>query len=229
MIGLFRFSLLLASILSLIYLDYPLPNSSLATYPDVDCFKSYRDSLRALELKSLSEESYSYTQYLETESAYHLVYHRKGLANNSQQELGISAISVSDTTIRLFLLQVDRESWLRIDSLDLFIDGFSPAMFHAVYSDYNQDGIEDLRFVFSQSMSVAYSYGPVVLIGAQNKPLTLLANSDQIPNLQVKDGKIISITYNHPGHESRSYKRRISYAIIAERLQALDTSLTYLD
>lgn len=190
-------------------------------------FNIYLDTLHQVELKSLKNDSLEFSQFYEVNDTPNLIYHEKGKINTGNSKFGLSVYSVNNTTIRVKLLKSSQNQLQKCDSLDLFNVSFSPAMFYPVYSDFNQNGINDILLIFSQSMSVAYNHGYLILFSEKTEKLTLVENSFDIPNLEVANGKIISVTYNHPGHEPIKYMKTDEYAILENKLVLIKSDKKY--
>lgn len=192
-----------------------------------DTFSIHIDSLHQVELKGLEIDSFEFSKFYEANNSYHLIYHEKGKIKTDDYQFGLSVYSVNDTTIRVNLLKPLKKQWIKCDSLNLFNVNFSPVMFIPQYSDFNQNGINDILLIFSQSMSVVYSHGYLILFSEKTEKLTLIKNSLDIPNLEIINGKIISVTHNHPGHESKEYKQTDEYEISENKLVLIKSDKKY--
>ena len=178
----------------------------------IDTVSLYLDTLKLIQNQSLKTDTFSFTQFYDLSNSYNLLYHRFGKTGN----LGISAYSTNDSTIKVDLLKKSKNNWITLDTKKIRGVRFSPAMFHPIYQDFNGDGMNDILFSFYQSMSVAYDHGYLVLIS--NNKLNLIQNSIKIPNLEFSKGIITSITYNHPGHEPKYYKQIDEYIVKGDSL-----------
>lgn len=192
-----------------------------------DTFSIYIDTLHQVELKALKNDSFKFSQFYEVNSSSNLIYHEKGKINTDNSQFGLSLYSVNDTTIRVELLKSLQNQWQKCDSLNLFNVSFSPAMFYPVYFDFNQNGINDILLIFSQSMSVAYNHGYLILFSEETEKLILMENSFDIPNLEVVNNKIVSVTYNHPGHEPKEYEKTDEYEIKENELILVKSNKKY--
>lgn len=192
-----------------------------------DTFSIYIDTLHKFEIKGLKINNFEFSQFYDVNKSPNLIYHEKGKINTINSQFGVSVYTVNDTTIRVDLLKSLQNEWLKCDSLNLFNVSFSPAMFYPVYSDFNKNGINDILLIFSQSMSVSYSHGYLILFSEKTEKLTLIENSFNIPNLEVANSKIISVTYNHPGHEPKEYIKTDEYEILENKLVLVKSDKKY--
>lgn len=188
-----------------------------------DSFQLYRDSLDAIEKISLKKDSMSFMQLFDVRDSFNLIYHEYGKTETGTQSYSVSIHSLSNTKIRVRLLLKQSEAWQAIDSITLQDIKFSPAYFTPHYDDYNQDGLNDIYLVFYNSMSVAYSYGHLILISKEEGRLIPVKESLNIPNLFVENGKIESVTYNHPGHETTKYRKTNYYKLDEDELVLIDS------
>lgn len=192
-----------------------------------DTFCIYIDTLHQVELKSLKNDNLKFSQFYEVNSTPKLIYHEKGKINTDNSQFGLSVYSVNDTTIRVELLKSSQNEWQKCDSLNLFNVSFSPAMFYPLYYDFNKSGINDILLIFSQSMSVAYSHGHLILFSEEYEKLTLIENSFDIPNLGVANNKIVSVTYNHQGNKIKEYEKTDEYEILENTLILVKSNKKY--
>lgn len=198
-----------------------------ASKQPIDTFSIYIDTLNQIEQKSLHFEAFKFYQFYDSENSHNLIYHETGKIKIEDRQYGLSIFSINDTTISVKLLKKHLSKWITCDSINLHDIHFSPVMFNPVYSDFNQNGVNDILLIFYQSMSVAYNYGYLVLFSKETEKLILLQNSIDIPNLEVLNKKIISITRNHPGHELKEYIKTDEYEISENQLMLVNSNKKY--
>lgn len=208
-------------------------NIEKSTHTSIDNSKNprielYRDTLSTIENRGLKMDSLEFKQFY-CNATCNLFYHKSGKLFLNEVKNGISLYSISDTVIRLNLLQENDRKWCKMDSVDLHISSFSPAFFSIYFDDYNLDGIKDLYVVFYQSMSVAYSYGYLITVIDHAEQLNLIEESIDIPNLFMNNNKMESVTYNHPGHETASYRKTEEYKLLHNELVIYKTNTKYLE
>lgn len=192
-----------------------------------DTFLLYQDSLNIVEMASLEQDSMTYTHYFETEKSYNLIYHEKGKLTSTKHTYALSIHSKNDTTLLVRLLKENSSQWIVQDSLELKNIQFSPAYFSSTYTDYNADGTNDVYFVFYHSMGISYSYGYIILISKRKNTLTLIENTLDIPNLEIRNGKITSITYSHPNNDFTSFTKTETFKIKGNMLKLTSSKKQY--
>lgn len=191
-------------------------------------FEQYQDTLSMLEGVSFITDSFQDIRYFDTEESCNLMFHETGEIVTKKADYSISMHSINDDHILVRLLKKSKLNWKICDSLILTDIRFSPSSFSRSYCDFNKDGLKDIIVNFYRSMSVAYSYGYIILVSPdKEEKLRLIKNSIKIPNLECKQGKIISITYNHPGHEPKDYTKVETFEIEGDVLKRIHSKKTY--
>lgn len=76
-------------------------------------------------------------------------------------------------------------------------------------------------------MGISYSYGHLILISEKKNRLKLIENAIDIPSLQVKDGKIISVTYSHPNNDFTEFVKTETFAIKGKRLKLMSSKKVF--
>lgn len=209
-------------------IDQEIPNESFLTHKSKTIFECYRDTLSMVEVTSFNLDSFRDIQYFDTEESCNLMFHESGKIVNRKTDYSISMYSINDEHILVRLLKKSKLEWKICDSLILADIRFSPSSFSRSYCDFNKDGLTDIIVNFYQSMSVAYSYGYIILVSPDKKEkLRLIKNSVKIPNLECKQGEIISITHNHPGHEPKDYTKVETFEIEGDELKLVHSKKTY--